>query len=158
MKYNFFRILQWFCLISKLGQTQFDGLWRCKDTSLTYSSLTVNLYFGPAYHLLKFGHVVFLHPVFSAYRDIILSNKSNNYFTQASLLSAGSTMFPVVPHHFWGPCVFVRCAAVICRFLPHLRKVLEIFTFGSQTCHITNVRGHAHTHTNTYTHTLLNAY
>jgi len=116
-------------LIFKLGQTHFDGPWRCKDVSLTYSSLTINLYFGPAYHLLKFGHVVFQHPVLSAYRDFML---------------------PAVPYHPWGPCVFVRCAAVICRFLPHLRKVLEMVTFGSQMCHIT--------HTHLPTHTLLNAY
>ena len=44
---HFFRILQWFCLISKLIQTQFDGPKCCKDTSPTYSCLTINLCFGP---------------------------------------------------------------------------------------------------------------
>jgi len=38
----FFRILQWFCLISNVSQTQFDGLESCKDASQTCSSLTIN--------------------------------------------------------------------------------------------------------------------
>jgi hypothetical protein len=79
----FFRILHWFCLISKLSHTQFDGPWRGNDASPTYNSLTINLYFGPPCHLMKFGHGVFLHPVLSVDRDIILSDKSNNYFIQA---------------------------------------------------------------------------
>ena len=38
----FFRVLHWFCLISNLSQTQFDGPQRCKDASPTYSSFTIN--------------------------------------------------------------------------------------------------------------------
>jgi hypothetical protein len=60
---TFFRILQWFCLMSNLSQTQFDSPQCCKDTSLTYSCLTNYLCFGRLYHLTKFGHEVFLHPV-----------------------------------------------------------------------------------------------
>jgi len=33
----FFRILQWFCLISNHSQTHFDGPWHYKDACLTYS-------------------------------------------------------------------------------------------------------------------------
>jgi hypothetical protein len=48
-KLLFFRIFQWVCLISSLSQTQFDCPQRCKDAYLTYSysSLTINLCFGP---------------------------------------------------------------------------------------------------------------
>ena len=60
----FFRVLQWFCFMFNLSQTQFDGLQHCKDTSPTYSSLTIYLCFGPPYHPIKFGHEVFLHPVY----------------------------------------------------------------------------------------------
>jgi hypothetical protein len=63
IEFFFFRIIKWFCLISSLNQTQFDGPWRCKDSSPTHSSLTLNLYFGPPCHLTKFGHVLFPHPV-----------------------------------------------------------------------------------------------
>jgi hypothetical protein len=39
-KHNFFffRIIRWFCLISNLSQTQFDGPQRSKDASRTYHS------------------------------------------------------------------------------------------------------------------------
>jgi hypothetical protein len=58
---TFFRILQWFCLISNLSQTQFDSPYHRKDASPAYSALTINLCFGPRYHLMKFGHWVFPH-------------------------------------------------------------------------------------------------
>ena len=38
----FFRILQWFCFISNVSQTQYDGAECCKDASPTCSSLTIN--------------------------------------------------------------------------------------------------------------------
>jgi len=60
----FFIILQWFCLISNLSQTHFDGPWHCKDAWPTYSCLTINFCFGLSYHLMKFGHGVFCTPVF----------------------------------------------------------------------------------------------
>jgi hypothetical protein len=43
----FFRIIQWFWLISNLIQTHFDGPWHCKDALLTCSCLKINLCFGP---------------------------------------------------------------------------------------------------------------
>ena len=43
----FFRILTWGCLISNLSQTHSDSTCRCKDTSPTYSLLTINLCSGP---------------------------------------------------------------------------------------------------------------
>jgi len=59
-----FRILQWLCLISNLGQTHLDCLWNCKDTCTTYSCLTTNFCFSLSYHLTKFRHGVFLHSVY----------------------------------------------------------------------------------------------
>ena len=41
------QVIQWFCLISSLSQTHFDGPWHCKDAQLTYSCLKINLCFGP---------------------------------------------------------------------------------------------------------------
>jgi hypothetical protein len=62
--YNFFRILQWFCLISNLSQSHFDGPWHCKKTCPTYNCLTINLCFGLLCHLTKFGQGVFPHTLF----------------------------------------------------------------------------------------------
>ena len=50
----FFRILTWGFLISNLGQTHSDIPWHCKDTSPTYSFLTINLCSGPSYLITKF--------------------------------------------------------------------------------------------------------
>jgi len=55
VRITFFRICHWFCLISSLSQTDFDGDWHCKDARLTYSSRTITLYFDPSHHLRKFG-------------------------------------------------------------------------------------------------------
>jgi hypothetical protein len=58
---------QWFCSVSNLSQTLFDGPQCCKDASQTYSSLTKYLCFDPLWHLAKFGHGVFLHPEYFMY-------------------------------------------------------------------------------------------
>jgi len=54
----FFRILKWGCLIPNLSQNHFDSQRRCKDTSPTYSFLTINFCFGPPCHITNFGHGV----------------------------------------------------------------------------------------------------
>ena len=69
--YNFcFRILRWFCLISSLRQTQFDGPWHCKDTHPTCSFLTINLCFGPSFNLTKFRRGIFQHSVASCSENL----------------------------------------------------------------------------------------
>ena len=65
----FFRTLQWFCLISKLSQTHFDGPWHRKDAGVTYSCLSINVCFGHSYHLTKFRLGVFPH--LYVWKDII---------------------------------------------------------------------------------------
>ena len=63
----FFRILQWFCLISKLGQSQFDGYVSAAKSHLQHnSSWTVNLCFGPRYQLAKFANAFFFRILYSA--------------------------------------------------------------------------------------------
>jgi len=61
---TFFQNTSVICLISKFSQTRCDGLWHYKNAGPTYSCLTINLCFGPSYHLMKFGHGVFPHSVY----------------------------------------------------------------------------------------------
>jgi hypothetical protein len=65
----FYRIFNWFCLISNLSQTCFDGPRHYEEASPTHSCLTVNLYFGPSFRLTKFGHGVFPHSVYVAWHS-----------------------------------------------------------------------------------------
>jgi len=39
----FFIIPHWFCLISNMSQTSFDGMLRCKDVCLVYGCSTINV-------------------------------------------------------------------------------------------------------------------
>lgn len=38
------------------SEINFDGQWHCKDALPSISFSTINLCFGPSYHLTKFGH------------------------------------------------------------------------------------------------------
>jgi len=84
----FFRILQWFCLISKLCPNLMVRK-RCKVASPTYSSLTINLCFGPCYHLAKFGNGFFFPALFVVPQTIIYNyqlRQQTFYFVKSYLI------------------------------------------------------------------------
>jgi len=72
----FFRILQWFCLISNLSQIHSNDPWHFRNACQDISCLTINLCFGPFNLLTKFGLEVF--PVYNVSLSVPSSCKTVN--------------------------------------------------------------------------------
>jgi hypothetical protein len=67
----FFRILQWFYLISNLSQTQFDSPYCRKDASPTNSSLTMYLCVGPPITTRSLG-MEFFHTLYIYFYSVYI--------------------------------------------------------------------------------------